>query len=100
VPEFSNIFKDFVDSEKTYGLKNTLCTGEFYHLGYNAVLSIESQPVFQRNMYPPSSGLNNKPSILVCCMAYSSTLRVEATYSSEMLVDFLQATWHYITELL
>jgi hypothetical protein len=35
---------------------------ESYPLSYNAMLSVESQPMFQRNMSPPSSGLKNKPS--------------------------------------
>jgi hypothetical protein len=35
---------------------------EFYHLGNNAVKSVESQPAFRRNMSPPSSGSKNKPS--------------------------------------
>jgi hypothetical protein len=33
---------------------------EFYLLGYNAVYSAEYQPSFQRNISPPSSGLENK----------------------------------------
>jgi hypothetical protein len=43
---------------------------EFYLLGYNAVQSL--QPV----------------STLVSCLAYSSTLKIEATCSSETSVDF------------
>jgi hypothetical protein len=30
------------------------------------------------------------------CLAYSSTLKMEATYSSETSVDFQWTTWHYI----
>jgi hypothetical protein len=43
---------------------------------------IESQPMFQRNMSPPSSGLKSKPSkqqasfMLISFMAYYSTLKV------------------------
>jgi hypothetical protein len=33
---------------------------EFYLLGYNAVLSIESRPKFRRNTLPPFSGQQNK----------------------------------------
>jgi hypothetical protein len=33
---------------------------------------------------------------LVSYLAYSSTLKMEATCSSETLVDFLRATWGYI----
>jgi hypothetical protein len=36
--------------------------------------------------------------MLVSYLAYSSTLKMEAVCSSEMLVDFHQATWHYIPE--
>jgi hypothetical protein len=35
---------------------------EFCLLEYNAIKSAESQPVFQRNMSPPPSGSDNKPS--------------------------------------
>jgi hypothetical protein len=34
----------------------------FYLLGYNAVKYVESQPMFLRNIPPPSSGSKNKPS--------------------------------------
>jgi hypothetical protein len=32
------------------------------------------------------------------CLAYSSTMKLEATRSSEMSVDFQWITWHYIPE--
>jgi hypothetical protein len=35
---------------------------EYYRLGYNAVSSVESRPVFRINISPPSSGSKNKPS--------------------------------------
>jgi hypothetical protein len=35
---------------------------------------------------------------LVSCSAYSLTLKMEAMCSSEMSVDFQQATWYYIPE--
>jgi hypothetical protein len=35
---------------------------------------------------------------VISCMTFSSTLNAEATYSSEMLVDFQRATRHYIPE--
>jgi hypothetical protein len=35
---------------------------EFHVLGYNALLSVESQPTFRRNISHPSSGSKNKPS--------------------------------------
>jgi hypothetical protein len=36
--------------------------------------------------------------MLVSFLAYSSTLKMETTCSSETLVDFQQTTWHYIPE--
>jgi hypothetical protein len=33
---------------------------EYYLLGYSAVYSVESQPMFRRNISPPSSGYKNK----------------------------------------
>jgi hypothetical protein len=35
---------------------------EFCLLGYNAVLSAENQPMFWRNIWPPSAEFKNKPS--------------------------------------
>jgi hypothetical protein len=35
---------------------------EYYLLGYNAVYSFQSQPMFRRNMSPSSSGSKNNPS--------------------------------------
>jgi hypothetical protein len=36
--------------------------------------------------------------MLVSCLAYSSTLKIEAIYSSEISADFRRATSHYIPE--
>jgi hypothetical protein len=36
--------------------------------------------------------------MLISCFAYPSTLMMEATCSSETLVDFQQTTWRYIPE--
>jgi hypothetical protein len=43
-----------------YKLRNLPIPEEYYFLGYNAVSSIESQPTFQRDISPPSSGSKNK----------------------------------------
>jgi hypothetical protein len=51
-----NLLGDNIDIIK----KNTEIL-EFYLLGHNAIQSTESQPMFQRNITPPSSG-SNKPS--------------------------------------
>jgi hypothetical protein len=81
--------------------------------GYNAVLFVEIQSTFRRNMSPPSTGSQNKPSktpawkqsgkhglsfTLVSCLAYSSTLKTEATSCSETSVDFQRTTWCHIPE--
>jgi hypothetical protein len=36
--------------------------------------------------------------MLIACLAYSSTLKMEATCSSKTLVDSQWTTWHYIPE--
>jgi hypothetical protein len=62
-------------------------------LGYEAMYSVEFQPTFRRRMQTHSSGLKSKkskkPALLFACLmlvyysAYSQTLKMEATYSSE-----------------
>jgi hypothetical protein len=69
--------------------------------------SVESQPTFCRNMSTPSSGSKNKTNneILLTTWfhagfssAYSSTLKMEATYYSETSVDFQRTAQRYITQ--
>jgi hypothetical protein len=36
--------------------------------------------------------------MLVACLAHSSTLKMEAVYSSEMLVNFYQITWRHFPD--
>jgi hypothetical protein len=36
--------------------------------------------------------------VLVCCLAYSATLKMEATFFSEMSVDFQGITWCFTAE--
>jgi hypothetical protein len=55
---------------------------KLYLLGYNAVYSAESQPAFAQ----------------VSCSAYSSTLKLEATCSSETSVDFQRTKRRYIQD--
>jgi hypothetical protein len=74
---------------------------EFCHLGCNAVQPGEIQPTFWTNMLPPSLGSKSAGRVyfmLVCCLAYSSTLNIEAVCSSQSLVGFHQTTWHFTPE--
>jgi hypothetical protein len=78
---------------------------EYCLLGYNYMLSVESQPKFQSNILLPSSESINKLSmkpawsclppafVLVSCFVYSLTLKTETICSSEMLFDFQRAAW-------
>jgi hypothetical protein len=81
-------------------------------LGCNTLQSVENLPTFRRSMSPPSSGCKNKRSkkpayiisaliascfLLVYCLAYSSTMKVES-YSSEMSFNFQRTTRRYIPE--
>jgi hypothetical protein len=76
------------------------CHIEEVCLGYDAVQSVESHPNLWRNMSPPSSESKNKPSKKPAWkkVAYPSTLKIEATYSSETSVDFRRTTRRYIAE--
>jgi hypothetical protein len=81
-------------------------------LEYNALYSAGCQPMYRRNMSLPSSGLKNKPSkkpawkqvtsrtlfafTLVFWLAYSSTLKMKASCSSETSVDVQRNTRRYI----
>jgi hypothetical protein len=79
---------------------------EFCLLGYNTMQYVASQRTFQRNVSPSSSGLKSKSGkksalfaacfMLVSCLAYSSTLKMEATCSSKTLADFQLTTLWYI----
>jgi hypothetical protein len=67
-------------------------------------MSIESQPMFQRNMWPPFSRLKSKQALLaaffmlVSWLAYSPPLNMMASCSSKTLVNFQKTTQHYIPE--
>jgi hypothetical protein len=63
---------------------------ELYLVGYDAVRSVESQPTSWKNIW-------NQRIIqakLFSCLAYSSTMLMEATCVSETSVDFLYITRH------
>jgi hypothetical protein len=70
---------------------------EFYLLGYNAVQSVENQTTFRRNILLSSSEFV-LCFLLVSCWAYSSTLKMEATCSSETSIDFERTTHQYIAQ--
>jgi hypothetical protein len=60
---------------------------------------LRCSPKFWRNILPPSEKQDKQKAscfLLATCMAYSMTLKMDAVYSSEMLVKFYQATQHYI----
>jgi hypothetical protein len=105
--------KVYITSEKTSPLYRTWgsegCGYEdFCVLGYIAVQSVESQLTLRRNMSPIYSGSNSKTSKkaslrlpdscfkLISCLAYSSTMKIEATCSSEKSIGFKLTTRRYI----
>jgi hypothetical protein len=63
---------------------------EFCFLGYKVEYSVERQPPFRRVLLATCF-------TVVSCLAYS-TLKMEATRSSETSVDFQRTTRHYIPE--
>jgi hypothetical protein len=86
---------------------------EFCLLEYKAMYSSESQPTVPRNISPQSSRSKNMPNwheegmkqgsscysfMLESFLAYSSTLKMKAIYSSEISVDFRRVTWSHISE--
>jgi hypothetical protein len=75
-----------------YSLKIKFNIEEFCVLEYNAVLSIESQPMFH------SWAVLSTCIMLVSCIACSLTLKMEDTCSSEMLADSHQTTWCFSPE--
>jgi hypothetical protein len=95
-------------NHRSENLKSYKTIEDYYILGYNAVQSVGSQPTFRKNISPPSPGSKYKPSkkpallatyfMLVSSLAYSSSLRMEATFSSESSVDFKRTTLRHIPE--
>jgi hypothetical protein len=72
---------------------------KFYLPGHDTVYSTESEPMFQRNMSPPSSGFKIKSCFMpIFCLANSSTQKMEAAFSSEMSADFQWTAQHNIQE--
>jgi hypothetical protein len=68
---------------------------DFFCLIYNAMQSDESQLMFSRNLPHPSSGSKSKHAacfMLVSCLAYYLTLKMEVICSSKALVNFLWTT--------
>jgi hypothetical protein len=76
---------------------------EWYLLGYKVVYSVESKPMFRRNISTHLQGWKNnlsKKSLWkqVASIAYFSTLKIEVIYSSETSVEFQQTTRGYVPE--
>jgi hypothetical protein len=83
---------------------------QFYLLGYNALQSVEGQPLFRCSISPPSSNQRisqAKKRCLLClplaftsvsCLSYSSIMKMEATCSSETPVDFQSNTRQHVPE--
>jgi hypothetical protein len=71
-------------------------------LGYSIAKSVEGQPTFRMNMSPPLEGRRISQArqcfLLVSCLAYSSTLNMRATCSSETSVDLQRTARRYILE--
>jgi hypothetical protein len=84
---FRTIFLKFLDWE------------EFYLLGHDAVHSAENQTTFRRNMFS-FLGLRNKHVSSMFRIEekarQETSMRMEATCSSETSVDIQRTTWHYI----
>jgi hypothetical protein len=81
---------------------NRLVSEDICFLGYNTVKPVDSKLTFQRNRSLPLSRLNSKLLsacfMLVSCLVYSSTLKIEAACPSETLIDFQLTTRHFISQ--
>jgi hypothetical protein len=66
-----------------------------YLAGYNSMQSVQSQPMFRRNIPHPSSESALR---LVSCSAEYLALKIEAKFPSEMSIDFLGTKWYCISE--
>jgi hypothetical protein len=83
-----------------------VCPEDLYLLGYNAVQPVISQQTFRKSMSTLPSESKNKPQqallatflTLISCLSYSSSLKMEAKFSSEISVDIQRTTWRYISE--
>jgi hypothetical protein len=92
---------------QVYFIMNFWCNEESCFMWYNSVQSVENRPPFQRNMSTPfksskvshASNENEEDSkqvckllttcfLLVSCLAYSPTLKMEVACSCEISVNF------------
>jgi hypothetical protein len=97
----------------TYGIKKNLTVGPevitavvmkssiFWDIKLHNLLKVNNP--FQKNKPPLSSGSRNKPGNAICfmlvsCLAFSLTLKMEATSSVKTLGDFEWTICCYITE--
>jgi hypothetical protein len=69
---------------------------EFYLVGYNALIFTANQQTFRMNMSPASSGpqINQGRNQRETCSKLT-TLKLEATSSSDMSLDFKWTVRHY-----
>jgi hypothetical protein len=70
-----------------------------WYFGGTFTLHLQGRRINQSRNRHESRLTNRVSSIIVTCLTYSLTLKMEAIYSSETSVDCQQATRHYIITL-
>jgi hypothetical protein len=77
----------------SFSLRSSYCSSCFYCFPLSSFADLQLNPLFYSWLT-----LLVTCFLLVSCLVYSLTVKMEAVYFSEMLVNFYRNTWHHISE--